>query len=590
MEKKTKTRIAPSMRKILLLLLALFIPVIFISVGFLLHSLSQSEDAVQAQLENTIDSAVKQLNEELSSTNLYLSSLLVNNADIRTAALETDTIATNNALRSLHSTLTSQSQYLVRKYNYLYYNPEKDVSIWKLDTVTSYSDNVKMKEKLLSKIRYGTLTLNAQTWSYEYLEGRLFLLQAYQNSYGYMICWMPVDTAFSFLGDTLSDGRGFYTLINKRNTALQSGARMKEYDITLEQDGSVLSRQNYHHSVHTVTRLNLRLLVVSTLIIDYGSLNTFITFILFIILLLLGFSLYTLYYFSHHISRPFEHFRRHISSYAEQFVPEKRRGFAELNEAVSAFDSLTKQLRDLKISIYEERLALTKTELEYFQLQIKPHFFINCFGIIFNMSQNEEFETIQQFCMSLSNYVRYLFKDSFSMVTLQKELELTREYLQIQNIRHHTQLFLSESIGDSLMELELPPLLILTFVENSVKHAVNKQDLGIVIEAEVLRGTEDTLLLRVTDNGPGMPAQQKQKLNETAAPDMQWKDHSQQDSSIGVRNIAKRLYLLYGTQYRLHFYDLAAGHGHSGTAVSIQIPLNRPPTGPIPGEANPAAV
>lgn len=580
MEKRNKTRIAPSMRKILLLLLALFIPVIFISVGFLLHSLSQSEDAVQTQMENTIDSAIKQLNEELSSTNLYLSSLLVGNADIRTAALETDTITVNNALRSLHSTLASQSQYLVRKYNYLYYNPEKDVSIWKLDSVTPYSDNMKMKNKLISKIGYGTLALNAQTWSYEFLEGRLFLLQAYKSDYGYMICWMPVDTAFSFLHDTLSDDRGFYTLINERNTALQSGTNMKEYGITLQRDGTIVSEQDYHHSVHTVSRLNLRLLVVSSLIIDYGSLGTFITFILFIVLLLLCFSLYTLYYFSHYISRPFEHFRRHVSSYAEHFKPEKRRGFAELNEAVSAFDSLTQQLRDLKISMYEERLTLAKTELEYFQLQIKPHFFINCFGIIFNMSQNEEFETIQQFCMSLSNYVRYLFKDGFSVLSLQKELELTREYLQIQNIRHHTQLFLSESIEDPLMGLELPPLLILTFVENSVKHAVNKQDLGVVIEAEILRSTEETLVLRVTDNGPGMTAEQLQKLNETALPDSQWTESLREDTSIGVRNIAKRLYLLYGTQYQLRFSDISADHSHSGTQVSIHIPLNRKPPNP----------
>ena len=586
MKRYNKTRIAPSMRKILLLLLAFFVPVIFISVGFLLHSLSQSEDAVQQQMENTIDSAIQQLNEELSSTNLYLSSLLVSNPDVETVAAEKDTIVVNNALRSLQTTLASQSQYLVRKYNYLYYNPEKEVSIWKLDAITPYSDNVKMKKKLISKIGYGTLTLNAQTWSYEFLEGQLFLLQAYKSANGYMICWMPAGTAFSFLRDTLPEDRGFYTLINERNTALQSGNNMKEYGITLQKDGTVVSDQNYHHNVYPIARLNLKLLVVSSLIIDYDSLNTFIAFILFIVLLLLCFSLYTLYYFSHYISRPFEHFRRHVSSYADHFRPENRRGFAELNEAVSAFDSLTKQLEDLKISIYEERLALTKTELEYFQLQIKPHFFINCFGVIFNMSQNEEFETIQEFCMSLSNYVRYLFKDGFSMVTLEKELELTREYLQIQNVRHHTQLFLSESIGESLMQQEIPPLLILTFVENSVKHAVNKQDLGVVIEAEIRRDTEEMLVLRVMDNGPGMTTEQLTKLNKTAAPDTQWEGATQEDASIGVRNIAKRLYLLYGTHYKLQFSKLSANHSHSGTLVSIHIPLNSIAAGPAPTETD----
>lgn len=571
------------MRKILILLLALFVPVILFSLGFLLHSLSQSERVMQEQTENTVKSAVQQLNEELSSTNYYLSSLLVSNPDVQKAASEGDVIEVNNALRSLQTTLSSQSEYLVRKYNYMYYNPDKELSIWKLDSITPYKENVKMKEKLLQKIREGTLAANAQTWSYEFLEGELFLLQAYHNANGYMFCWMPASTAFSFLKDMLTRDRGFYTLISRDGTALLAGDRMREFGVSLGEGGTVSAEQDVHCASYDLARLNLKLLVVTSKLIDTGSLSTLVAFILLIAAFLLCFSLYTIYYFSHYIARPFEQFRQHIGSYSEQLRPEKRRGFAELNEAVSAFDSLTQQLEQLKIRIYEERLALAKTELEYFQQQIKPHFFINCFGIIFKMSQNEEFETIQQFCMSLSNYVRYLFRDGFTMVTLEKELELTKEYLQIQNVRYHAQLFLAETIPENLLRASLPPLLILTFVENSVKHAVNKQDLGVAIEAEAEGGM---LTLRILDNGPGIAPEKLRQLNGETVPGRQWNAGAEEGASIGIRNIAKRLNLIYGTDYELRFSGLPEDCGHSGTCVTVRLPNKAsaaPPAGPSEG-------
>ena len=42
--------------------------------------------------------------------------------------------------------------------------------------------------------------------------------------------------------------------------------------------------------------------------------------------------------------------------------------------------NLEAQVRELKIDVYEEKIRRTRTELEYLQNQIKPHFFVNCFS------------------------------------------------------------------------------------------------------------------------------------------------------------------------------------------------------------------
>ena len=567
----SKRRLAPSMRKILILLLALFIPVTLLSVFFLMHSLSESEHTARLQLQDRVESTLQQLDDELSSTNLYLLDILVNNPDVRTAASQTDTITVNNALRGLQTTLASQREYLIKKYNYLYYNPNRNLSAWVLDDTTSYMDNTHMKTRLLSEIQEGTLSANSQVWNCLLLNGTAYLIQAYQNENGYMLCWIPARTAFSFLSDTAING--LYSLVDASGAPLMNMDDLKDCGVVFDKDGNPTSQQDYTCTLYDIGRADFQLLLVTQPLIDYNSLHTFIVFILAVLFLLACFCLYTFYYFSHYIAHPFEEFRKHIASYAEHFQSEKRRGFAELNQAVSAFDSLTRQLEDLKIDIYEERIALAKTELEYFQLQIKPHFFTNCFGIIFNMAQNEEFETIQQFCVSLSTYVRYLFKDGFSMVPLETELHLTREYLQIQNTRYHTQLFLSEAITDNLLHTPLPPLLVLTFVENSVKHTANRRDLGIVIRVQYTEEKEDRFLyLEIMDNGPGFSPSILQKLNQLTVPGA---THTGEDTDthIGIRNISKRLSLLYGSRYTLRFSNLPAETGHSGARVEVRIPV-----------------
>lgn len=55
------------------------------------------------------------------------------------------------------------------------------------------------------------------------------------------------------------------------------------------------------------------------------------------------------------------------------------------------------------------------------------------------MSRAEDYERIQMFCMKLSNYVRYLFTDGFSVVPLETECAMVREYVEIQNIRRRTE-------------------------------------------------------------------------------------------------------------------------------------------------------
>lgn len=70
-------------------------------------------------------------------------------------------------------------------------------------------------------------------------------------------------------------------------------------------------------------------------------------------------------------------------------------------------------------------------ELDYAQLQIRPHFYINCLNIIHSMAQERLTGEIQAFVVYISRYFRYIFKKGMVPVTVEKELEFAETYLKI---------------------------------------------------------------------------------------------------------------------------------------------------------------
>jgi sensor histidine kinase YesM len=268
----------------------------------------------------------------------------------------------------------------------------------------------------------------------------------------------------------------------------------------------------------------------------------------------------------HHIARPLQAFQDHISAYAKDRKPLSRRGFAELNEAATVFDDLVRQIEELKIDIYEEKLLIARTELEYFQLQIKPHFFVNCFSVIHAMAQKKDFPRIQEFCIKLSSYVRCLLTDGLSMMTVSDELSMVRDYLDIQKIRSRTQTLLCEDTDPAIMARRIPPLILLTFVENSVRHARRGTE-ELTVSIDLSRREEDGaewLCFTVCDNGPGFSGEQLELLNDAERLDS---IHCGDGRSLGIRNIYKRLALIYGERFSLSFSNTA----HGGK-VSVTVP------------------
>ncbi|MBD2869091.1 sensor histidine kinase [Paenibacillus arenilitoris] len=208
------------------------------------------------------------------------------------------------------------------------------------------------------------------------------------------------------------------------------------------------------------------------------------------------------------------------------------------------FNRMIGQVQELRIHIYEEQLSKQKAELQHLQLQINPHFFLNSLNIIYNLALVRKYELIQEMAMSLVQYFRYMFKSNLTFVALKDELQHVRNYVRIQELRFPGKLNFELTAPDYLLNTRIPPLIIQTFIENSIKHAVSPNasiQISVRIDLDD-SGPEPRLMIEIQDTGKGFD---QDILDEIQAGN---RIEDEQGEHIGIWNVKQRLRLLYSDE------------------------------------------
>lgn len=204
---------------------------------------------------------------------------------------------------------------------------------------------------------------------------------------------------------------------------------------------------------------------------------------------------------------------------------------------------MLKELGQYKIRTYEEQLARQKTQLQFLQLQLAPHFYTNCLKNIYYMLMMQEYEGAEQFLLRLSKHLRYLLQKDTTLVTVETEREFVENYISMQKLLSSRPVTCSISVEREIYEAEIPILAIQTFVENSVKYRDTDREHTLTIQVQVRmikteRGKSLNLIVR--DNGPGYPEALLALLNQ--------KDGAFFDKNfgVGILNLLSRLRIHYG--------------------------------------------
>ena len=163
----------------------------------------------------------------------------------------------------------------------------------------------------------------------------------------------------------------------------------------------------------------------------------------------------------------------------------------ELQHLSTSFNQMMDHVKQMKIAAYEKELQYRYAQLQYLQLQISPHFFLNILKSLYGMAQGRNYEKIQTAILMISDHVRYIFHDNQDMVPLQTELHHVENYIQMQRYITSQSIAFHMEVEPGLEEAQVPALCLQTFVENSCKYAtVPGRGLEISLEVRQLPSEE----------------------------------------------------------------------------------------------------
>ncbi|TDL69366.1 hypothetical protein E2R58_09405 [Paenibacillus amylolyticus] len=174
------------------------------------------------------------------------------------------------------------------------------------------------------------------------------------------------------------------------------------------------------------------------------------------------------------------------------------------------FNNMTQQIEDLIENVYKEKIISREALVKQLQAQINPHFLYNCLFFINNMNRMGNEEAVSAMTQNLAEYFRYTTRINDPLTTLEKEMGVVRNYLNIQSLRI-SRLNTQIDIPDTMLPLPIPKLLIQPLVENSVIHGIEKKQSAGFIHISGIHN-EDRVTLFVEDDGKGMEPEAIQNL------------------------------------------------------------------------------
>jgi signal transduction histidine kinase len=198
-----------------------------------------------------------------------------------------------------------------------------------------------------------------------------------------------------------------------------------------------------------------------------------------------------------------------------------------------------------------DRTMLSKqaieAELKLMQAQVEPHFLFNTLASVQFLTETDP----PKASMMLGHLLAYLRAALPQLrqnsTTLGQEIDLAQAYLSIMQMRMGPRLSFAIDVPESLKPLNFPPMLLMSLIENAVKHGLEPQAAGGTIRIEARRRDEQ-LAISVSDDGRGLAGMI--------------------GKGVGLTNVRERLRALYAERGRFTLEEQSP----QGARATIEIP------------------
>lgn len=571
MQKKNKRGKVQSLKSVTLKLL---IPIGIAVAGllsFLIIGLEENYRLANDYVKDTAELYVGQINRDISQINSELVYILKNSQEID--ALPSELGPNDAQYYAILKNIMEQNQILKIRYREVqyFYVYEHEAGVLVTDGGMMFDGSVKteLNAELIHVLKEeAAVTSQATTWKLMHSQEKSYIISWYTRNKKTMGCVINLDTIFDILQDGIKNYQAIPFVRDTQDCVILPEKVMQEHEkaILSKKDTSNL----YSYQLGSLGQIHLYIVPGS------GMLERILNIqILFIILIsvLLAVCVVIAYKYYEKIMTPMREFVEALQNMNEEQMlsDDGTNNILELEFASGRFRTLLRKIQSLKIAVYEKELKEQRAELEYVQEQVRPHFLLNCLSIIHGKADEKGEKEIVRITEVLSDYMRYVMRDSKNQRIIREELDHIAAYVEMQKLRYGEDAFSYEAILDGDVEdCLVPPLLLQTLVENAIVHEVtldNKVEISLYITRE---NYEDGnyLYISVSDTGRGFSRETLEALENDSPIVYNGRKH------VGLQNVRRRLELMYGGRAGITFSNMDENYG---AVVEVHMPqvMNR---------------
>ncbi len=236
-------------------------------------------------------------------------------------------------------------------------------------------------------------------------------------------------------------------------------------------------------------------------------------------------------------------------------------GTDEISQLSGRFNRMTQRLRtNLEDSIRQQQ-ELGDAQIRMMQAQLNPHFLYNTLDTLKWLGKINRVPEVATISADLADILRSSISGG-EFVELREEMVLLERYVEIQKIRFPGKFEYEAVIGEGLMDVLVPKLMLQPLVENAIIHGFEDGSRGRIRVSARQNGEE--VILTVEDDGCGMPRESLERFLAREAPES--------GRHFGLYNVDAILRLHYGAEHGLTFPPPAGG---KGTCIRVILPISR---------------
>lgn len=215
----------------------------------------------------------------------------------------------------------------------------------------------------------------------------------------------------------------------------------------------------------------------------------------------------------------------------------------------------TDWLKTIKVNRELERRN-HQTELSYLRSQVQPHFFFNTLNNLYSLSLDKS-DKAPETILKLSELMSYvIYNGDKRQIKLMEEIRHIQNYIDLEQLRYGDKLNVTLELEGNMEKTNVPPLILIPFVENSFKHGIQLQNGQVPLKIK-LAVSQEHLFFTIWN----LKSAQQKEVNQP--------DVFHNGGGVGIQNTRRRLELIYGDDY-----DLQIENKDDSFNVSLKVKLD----------------